>query len=57
VLRKISGRKRDEIVGGWRKLHNRELSGLYVSPNVLRMIKTTRRCAGHAAHMGEKGNA
>jgi hypothetical protein len=22
VLRKVSGPKRDEVVGGWRKLHN-----------------------------------
>jgi hypothetical protein len=26
VLRIISGEKRDEVMGGWRKLHNEELS-------------------------------
>jgi hypothetical protein len=25
VLRRIFGLKRDDIIGGWRKLHNREL--------------------------------
>jgi hypothetical protein len=25
VLRRIFGLKRDEVVGGWRKLHNEEL--------------------------------
>jgi hypothetical protein len=25
VLRRIFGPKRDELIGGWRKLHNKEL--------------------------------
>jgi hypothetical protein len=25
VLMRISGSKRDEVIGGWRKLHNEEL--------------------------------
>jgi hypothetical protein len=28
VLRRISGPKRDEVTGGWRKLHNEELHNL-----------------------------
>jgi hypothetical protein len=39
VQRRISGPKRDEMVGGWRKLHNRELHSLYSPPNIIRMIK------------------
>jgi hypothetical protein len=31
VLRRIFGPKRDEVTGGWRKLHNEELYGLYSS--------------------------
>jgi hypothetical protein len=27
--RRISGLKRDEIIGDWRKLHNEELHNLY----------------------------
>jgi hypothetical protein len=26
VLRRISGPERDEVTGGWRKLHNEELA-------------------------------
>jgi hypothetical protein len=39
VLRRISGPKRDEVRGGWRKLHNEELHNLYFSPRTIRMIK------------------
>jgi hypothetical protein len=39
VLRKIFGPKRDEVTGGWRKLHNEELRDLYSSPSVIRKIK------------------
>jgi len=40
VLRGISGPKRDEVTGEWRKLHNEELNYLYSSPNILRIIKS-----------------
>ena len=42
VLRKICGPKRDEVTGEWRKLHNEELSDLYSSPNIVRVIKSRR---------------
>jgi hypothetical protein len=29
VLRRIFGPKRDEVTGGWRKLHNEELHNVY----------------------------
>jgi hypothetical protein len=29
ALRRIFGRKRDEVIGEWRKLHNEELHDLY----------------------------
>jgi hypothetical protein len=46
--------KRDEVTGGWRKLHNEELHGLYSSPSIFRVIKARRmRWAGHVARMGE----
>jgi hypothetical protein len=54
VLRRIFGPKRDEVTGGWRKLHNEELHGLYSSPSIVRVIKARRmRWAGHVACMGE----
>jgi hypothetical protein len=40
VLRRISGPKRDEVTGEWRRLHNEELNGLYSSPNIVRVIKS-----------------
>jgi hypothetical protein len=42
VLRRICGPKRDEVMGGWRKLHNEELHNLYYSPSIIRMIKSRR---------------
>jgi hypothetical protein len=36
VLRRIFGPKRDEVTGGWRKLHNEELRDLYSSPGIIR---------------------
>jgi hypothetical protein len=29
ALRRIFGSKREEMAGGWRRLHNEELGGLY----------------------------
>jgi hypothetical protein len=58
VLRRIFGPKRDEVTGGWRKLHNEELHNLYSSPSIIRMIKSRRmRWAWHVAHMRQKTNA
>jgi hypothetical protein len=58
VLRGIFGPKRDEVTGGWRKLHNEELHNLYSSPSIIRMIKSRRvRWTGHVARMGTKRNA
>jgi hypothetical protein len=58
VLRRIFGPKRDEVTGEWRKLHNKELNGLYSLPSIIRIIKSRRmRWAIHVAGMGEKRNA
>jgi hypothetical protein len=52
VLRTIFRPKRDEVTGGWRKLHNEELHGLYSSPSIARVIKARRmRWAGHVARI------
>jgi hypothetical protein len=55
VLRRIFGRRRDEVIGEWRKLHNEELNDLYCSPNIVRVTKSRRmRWAGHVARMGKR---
>jgi hypothetical protein len=55
MLRRIFGPKRDEVTGGWRKLHNEEVHNLYSSPSIIRMVKSRRiRWAGHVARMGRK---
>jgi hypothetical protein len=54
VLRRIFEPKRDEVTGGWRKLHNEELHNLY-SSSIIGMIKSRRvRWAGQVARMGEE---
>jgi hypothetical protein len=57
VMRRIFRTKRDEVTGGWRKVHNEELHNLYSSPSVIRMFKSRRmRWAGNVARMLEKRN-
>jgi hypothetical protein len=55
VLRRMFGPKRDEVIRGWKKLHNEELHNLYCSPSIIRMIKSKRaRWVGHVARMGRR---
>ena len=54
VLRRVFGPKRDEVTGERRKLHY-ELSDMYCSPNIFRVVKWRRmRWAGHVARMGKR---
>jgi hypothetical protein len=58
VLRRIFGPKREEVAGGWRRLHNEETRKLYTSPNIISVIKSRRiRCAGHVARMEDMENS
>jgi len=53
VLRRVFGPKRDEVTGGWRKLHNEELSDQYSLPNIVRVVKSRRmRWEWHVECMG-----
>jgi len=42
VLRRIFGTRRDEVTVEWRRLNNEELSDMYTSPNIVRVIKSRR---------------
>jgi hypothetical protein len=42
VLRRICGPRREEIIGGWIKLHNEDIHSLYYSTDILRVIKSRR---------------
>jgi hypothetical protein len=50
----IFGPMRDEVTGEWTTLHNEELNDLYSSPNIFRVMKSTKmRWAGHVACIGD----
>jgi hypothetical protein len=58
VQRGIFGPERDEVTGGWRNQHNKELRDLYSSQSIIRIIKSRMmKWAGHVARIGEKRNA
>jgi hypothetical protein len=40
--RRIFGPKREEVAEDWRRLHNEELHDLYASPNIIKVIKSSR---------------
>jgi hypothetical protein len=42
VPRRIIRPKRDEVTGGWGKVHNEDLHNFYSSPNKIRMTKSIR---------------
>jgi hypothetical protein len=51
--RRIFGPKRDEVTGGWMKLRNEELHGLYSSPDNNSTARSRRiSWAGHVVRMG-----
>jgi len=53
VLKGIFGTKKDEVGGKSRQLHNAELNDLSSSSNIIRVIKSRTRWAGHIARMEE----
>jgi hypothetical protein len=54
VLRRIFGPKRDEVTGGWRKLHE-ELHNLYSSSSIIKTTKSRIKWPGHIGCMGRRG--
>jgi hypothetical protein len=58
VLWRVFGAKREEVVGGWRRMHSEDLHDLLASSNIIRVIKSRRmRWARHVARMGAMRNA
>jgi hypothetical protein len=54
-MMRIFGLKRDEVTGGWRKLHE-ELHNLYFLPSIIRMIRSRRmRWTRHVARTEPTG--
>jgi hypothetical protein len=39
MLKRIFGLKKDEVKGGWRKLHNEQFHNLYSLPKIIKTIK------------------
>jgi hypothetical protein len=58
VLRGRFGTKREEVAGGRRRLHNKELHNFYAAPNIIRVIKSKGMswAGGHVVRMGEMTN-
>jgi hypothetical protein len=53
--RAIFGPKRDEVIGGWRKLHIEEFHNLYALPGIIRTMKSREmRWAGRVARTREE---
>jgi hypothetical protein len=54
ILTRIFRPKREEMIGGWRKLHNEEFHNLYSSLLLIRVIKLGRmRWGYHVVYMGD----
>jgi hypothetical protein len=39
VVRKMFGPNREDVTGGWKKLHNEEFRDWYCAPNIVWVIK------------------
>jgi hypothetical protein len=57
VQKGIFGPKKEEVAGGWRRLHNEELHNLHVSADIIRASTSSRmRWTERVSRMGEMGN-
>jgi hypothetical protein len=57
VLRRIFGHERNEVMGGFRELHDVELCDMHSSLSIIRIIKWRRmRWEGHVVQVGEERN-
>jgi hypothetical protein len=52
VLRGMFGPTKNEIIGGWGKLHSKKLHNLHYSPNIIKVTKSrSNEWAGYVAYM------
>jgi hypothetical protein len=55
---KVFWPKKDEVIGEWIRLHKKDPSYLYFTPNIIPDMKLRRmRWAGHVAQMGNNRDA
>ena len=55
MIKIVFGSKTDKVTGEGRKLHNVELSELFSSPIIVRVIKSRRMSwEGHVSRIGER---
>jgi hypothetical protein len=58
VLKNIFGPKGDDVTEVWRRLHDEQLSDLYSSSNIIRVIKFRKmKWARRVIHMGDRRGA
>jgi hypothetical protein len=58
MLWRMFAPKKEEVTGGWRRMHTKELHDLYSSLSVAKVMKTRRmRLVVHASYMGTIRNA
>jgi hypothetical protein len=51
VLRRVSGPKRDEVAGEWRKIHNEELLTQYCSGDQVEKIEIGVACSAYGGKL------
>jgi hypothetical protein len=54
MLRRIFGPKREEVAGGWRRLHNETLYNINLSPNIVMVSKSWRIRWASMQHVWER---